>query len=63
MVWAQTTKVGCGFVMYGKNEQLLACNYSPTGNFLGQKIYERGPACSKCPANMKKCDDGLCSAA
>jgi hypothetical protein len=62
LVWAQTAKVGCGFVQYGKNEQLLVCNYLPAGNTIGQKMYEQGSACSMCPSSHSNCDDSLCIA-
>jgi len=44
MVWADTTKIGCGRIKY-KNEEnwdtiLLVCNYGPCGNRIGDKIYE-----------------------
>ncbi|KAJ8684188.1 hypothetical protein QAD02_019980 [Eretmocerus hayati] len=43
MVWAKTTKVGCGGVKYrrkGANTLFLVCNYGPAGNWLGEPIYE-----------------------
>jgi hypothetical protein len=62
MMWAQTTKVGCGYVKYGNDEHLFVCNYSPMGNMKDEAIYQRGAACSKCPEDKTKCDDGLCTA-
>jgi len=60
IVWAKSNKVGCGFVMYedpsAKYPTLKAyskyvvCNYGPAGNYIGQPIYEEGPAGSKCPS-------------
>jgi len=44
LVWADTTKIGCGRIKY-KDEKnwdtiLLVCNYGPCGNRIGDKIYE-----------------------
>jgi hypothetical protein len=61
MVAAETVKVGCGYVVYGNREEIFMCNYSPASNYFGRKTYKSGPACSMCPADMKKCDGGLCS--
>ncbi|XP_058802573.1 uncharacterized protein LOC131670725 [Phymastichus coffea] len=43
LVWAKSTKIGCGAVKYNDgrfNRFHLVCNYGPTGNFLGEPIYE-----------------------
>lgn len=44
IVWADTEKVGCGIVSYntvGSDYKLtLICNYGPTGNWIGEKVYE-----------------------
>jgi len=43
MVWAKTTKIGCGLINYKSgswNEKYLVCNYGPSGNYIGQPIYE-----------------------
>ncbi|XP_011704844.1 PREDICTED: venom allergen 3-like, partial [Wasmannia auropunctata] len=43
MVWAKTTKIGCGQIKYKKNgwkTKYLVCNYGPAGNWIGEKIYE-----------------------
>ncbi|XP_043468726.1 venom allergen 5-like [Leptopilina heterotoma] len=43
MLWAQTTRIGCGYVNYEKNGQYnvyLVCNYGPSGNVRGGKVYE-----------------------
>ena len=43
VVWAKTTKIGCGFVEYmngNKDTVFFVCNYGPSGNFPNQKVYE-----------------------
>lgn len=62
IVAAETTKVGCGYIVYGNKEELFQCNYSPEVTSSVKKTYKSGPVCSKCPAGMTKCDGGLCSA-
>jgi len=66
MVWGETSEVGCGSVATAKDKSgmfsnWLYCNYSPGGNILGTVLYEKGPACSKCPTGTK-CEGnlGLC---
>ncbi|EZA55693.1 Venom allergen [Ooceraea biroi] len=44
MVWATTAKIGCGRIKY-KNERgwdtnFFVCNYGPSGNWKGKKMYE-----------------------
>ncbi|XP_015121040.1 venom allergen 3 [Diachasma alloeum] len=45
MVWAKSTMLGCGASRYRKQGDryyitYLVCNYAPTGNFIGQPVYE-----------------------
>ncbi|XP_067209491.1 venom allergen 3-like isoform X2 [Linepithema humile] len=43
LVWANTTKVGCGRIKFKHgdwNKHYLVCNYGPTGNVRGGRIYE-----------------------
>lgn len=43
VVWAKTTLIGCGRMTYkdkGWNKHYVVCNYGPSGNFIGAKIYE-----------------------
>ena len=64
MVWASTTKVGCGFIKYEKDakyHQALVCNYGPGGNYningVASPLYTTGDvAGSDCDFN----NDGLC---
>ncbi|MGH6888022.1 MAG: CAP domain-containing protein [Rhizomicrobium sp.] len=38
MIWRNTTEVGCGLATGGGNDYLV-CQYSPQGNFMGQKVF------------------------
>jgi pathogenesis-related protein 1 len=38
MVWRNTTELGCAKAVCG-DKLIVACNYSPAGNILGQKPY------------------------
>ncbi|XP_031786448.1 uncharacterized protein LOC100680164 [Nasonia vitripennis] len=43
ILWAQTTKIGCGAVKYKDgdfNRFFLVCNYGPAGNYIGEPMYE-----------------------
>nr|XP_054755334.1 cysteine-rich secretory protein LCCL domain-containing 2-like [Lytechinus pictus] len=70
-VWASTYAVGCGRAFCplaigstGKiyrNAWLVTCNYGPSGNVVGQRPYETGPACSKCDSEAGFCKDNLCN--
>nr|CAD2180071.1 unnamed protein product [Meloidogyne enterolobii] len=64
MAWANTLKVGCGLA-YCPNSTYkthIFCQYSPPGNYMGQKIYEPGPVCSGCNVvnGQLQCQYGLC---
>lgn len=70
VAWAETTRVGCGYVDYVSvqsgtkmNSRMVICNYKESGNFMGKKMYEAGAAASKCPAGTKKdaTYKGLCA--
>ena len=39
VVWKDTTQVGCGKAICSDNSQVWVCNYTPAGNFIGQKPY------------------------
>lgn len=39
MVWRTTSAVGCGMTMCGNKAQLWVCNYTPAGNWVGEKPY------------------------
>lgn len=67
VVWADSYKVGCAAhlceeiegLSFGK-ATILVCNYYPTGNFEGEKPYEEGESCSRCPDDMPHCEDLVC---
>ncbi|XP_043468743.1 venom allergen 3-like [Leptopilina heterotoma] len=43
MLWADSVRIGCGYVNYMdgiRNTILLICNYGPTGNVLGGRMYQ-----------------------
>ena len=71
MVWAESYAVGCGitkckdfrFSSSGTAYEkaiLVFCNYGPGGNFVGQKPYKEGAACSGCSEGFT-CKNSLCS--
>lgn len=39
IVWKSTEQVGCGRAICSDESQVWVCNYSPPGNFVGQKPY------------------------
>lgn len=57
VVWADTWKIGCGYSAFKindslfKTEEIYVCNYGPSGNLRGQKMYKKGPSTSRCPFN------------
>ncbi|XP_076630607.1 venom allergen 3-like [Colletes latitarsis] len=43
LVWANSNKIGCGKVVYkegGWTKYYFVCNYGPTGNMIGEPIYQ-----------------------
>jgi hypothetical protein len=63
MVWGNSTKIGCGYINYGaQNNHVLVCHYGPRslGNVDTQPVYLRGEPCSRCPSDLPWCDAGLC---
>ncbi|XP_051956660.1 peptidase inhibitor 16-like [Xyrauchen texanus] len=69
MVWAKSNKLGCATYLCNtitglssENRTLLVCNYFPRGNVVGQRPYESGEACSKCPDNLPVCEEKICVA-
>ena len=60
MVWAETYKIGCGFIMYNKGEwykKILVCDYGPGGNVVGGEMYKIGEPGSLCKSGV---ENGLC---
>lgn len=39
IVWKATTEIGCGKAVCTDNSQFWVCNYTPPGNYNGQKPY------------------------
>lgn len=39
IVWRETKEVGCGNAVCDDKTQIWVCNYSPPGNYIGQKPY------------------------
>ncbi len=39
VVWAKSTKLGCGFALCDDGGEMWVCNYDPPGNFVGEKPY------------------------
>lgn len=39
VVWKSTTEVGCANAVCADNTQIWVCNYTPPGNYVGQKPY------------------------
>jgi hypothetical protein len=67
VVWSKSREVGCAYAYCPKmynidliNANYLVCNYGPPGNYIGQKPYKKGPACTECETGQFWCDDGLC---
>ena len=58
MAWWESNKLGCGAKRCG-DRTILVCNYAPGGNYVGQKPYRQGKACSDCPKGSI-CDNNLC---
>ena len=41
IIWQKTTKIGCGVAICKDASQIWVCNYSPQGNFEGEKPYKK----------------------
>ena len=71
VVWATSRKVGCAHhrctpMKAADNSvkgdaSIFACQYSPPGNYRGQRPYTKGAACSKCGSGAGWCKDRLCN--
>ncbi|NXH48566.1 PI16 inhibitor, partial [Dicaeum eximium] len=66
VVWAETTRVGCGSSSCKKidgiepeNVHLLVCSYYPPSNIKEKMPYWKGPSCEMCPTGTV-CVNNLC---
>ncbi|NXB70407.1 PI16 inhibitor, partial [Donacobius atricapilla] len=66
VVWAETTRIGCGKSSCKKmdgidieNVQLLVCKYFPPGNKKNKIPYMEGPSCEICRRDTV-CENNLC---
>jgi pathogenesis-related protein 1 len=39
MVWQTTTAIGCGHAVCADDSQVWVCNYTPQGNYVGERPY------------------------
>ena len=68
VIWAETSRVGCGFTVYSldgaANQLFYSCNYAPGGNMVDSQIYQLGAPASQCPSGYKASSDypSLCAA-
>ncbi|WKX88704.1 hypothetical protein Q1695_008379 [Nippostrongylus brasiliensis] len=61
MAWANVRSMGCGVRQCGRYYNVV-CRFDPRGNIVNQAIYQKGKACSACPAGFRRCVDNLCTA-
>ena len=72
VVWAASRQVGCAYhfctevrdekkAITSNDAEVLACDYLPQGNFVGEKPFKKGAACSKCESGAGWCKDKLCN--
>ncbi|CAJ0933863.1 unnamed protein product, partial [Mesorhabditis belari] len=63
MAWSTTQSIGCAYVLCGNfsGRRIVVCHYYPPGNVVGQRIYNQGATCSKCPTESPCLQaSGLC---
>jgi len=65
VTWGATTDVGCGLCFCPSvggisNAEYIVCNYLPAGNWVGDKNYKRGQACTQCHNGRSFCNNNLC---
>jgi len=70
VVWANSVEIGCARVKCNplknvfdgdKHAWFEVCQYGPAGNYVSQRPYTKGVACSACAAERANCCQGLCS--
>ncbi|KAI1712371.1 cysteine-rich secretory protein family domain-containing protein [Ditylenchus destructor] len=48
MAWEKTREIGCGVTWCPEQKMtLVVCNYSPTGNYINERVYISGPPCTQ----------------
>uniref|UniRef100_A0A1I8GPZ2 SCP domain-containing protein n=1 Tax=Macrostomum lignano TaxID=282301 RepID=A0A1I8GPZ2_9PLAT len=62
VVWAKTTRVGCGVARCGRYPYHVVCNYATGGNFNNEFPYARGRPASRCGRRFRRRRNGLCVA-
>lgn len=56
LAWATLTHVGCALYEMldeGSMNCMLACNYGPGGNMIGDSMFQEGSPASACPKGVK----------
>ncbi|XP_072051703.1 uncharacterized protein [Amphiura filiformis] len=74
VVWGTSKELGCGraYCMntidldgnpVGRNSDvyMVACHYSPAGNYRGVRPYINGTSCSECPSDSPVCCNKMCA--
>lgn len=60
LIWASSTRIGCGIKKCNRNNYHLVCHYSPAGNVQGDIPYEVSKPCSQCPVPGSLCYRNMC---
>ncbi|PIO58729.1 SCP-like protein [Teladorsagia circumcincta] len=66
VAWESSNKIGCA-VEWCPDMTFVGCEYNPTGNWLGEQIYEKGEPCKtnadcKCAGCTCSVEEALCVA-
>ncbi|KAF8785542.1 CRISP/Allergen/PR-1 like protein [Argiope bruennichi] len=59
LAWANSFRVGCGYVLYKEGNVFQNETYTRLGNVYGECVYEAGNPCGNCPYNT--CCGSSCS--
>nr|CDJ85558.1 SCP extracellular domain containing protein [Haemonchus contortus] len=67
LAWQSSNTIGCGIFTCWNSYTLVACEYNPGGNFIGEPIYTVGDPCTtnqdcQCAGCTCSKDEGLCIA-
>jgi hypothetical protein len=66
MMWAKTSRIGCGVTAYRNgrfNARLYVCNYGESGNVINLPVYRIGGPCDDCRGTCSRDYPALCTAA